>query len=618
MRVKLISTLWLALLLGGCAVATTDTVVTMPALKTNNSDTASAVDAETTNLPTTVAVLPFSNQSDSEFAYAVVRQTMYNHFASTNYRWLHWQDVDQRLQLAGLESDAALDDMSSQQLSELLGVDGLIYGEITHYNKTFAGIYAQVAVGVQLKFVSADGDVLWEVKDVQRSHAGGVSSSPVGLILNALASAKHIYGDLNLYRAADELGRDLAKDMPQPEALGQRARPTITTLVHSGVGQYLKYGDTLNIAMEGDAGLKAAAYIEGIGVIDLTETNPGEYSGSITLDKKHNVTDAAVVGRLQDAYAQTSSWVSPYGLLNVDNIPPSAVTGLQVIAQDSSVVLDWDPASATDIASYQIELSATETGPAVETRTSPDSEINLTGLSNFETTYVSVMAIDKAGNVGAPVQIPVTTSPDSRFAAASNITGDLPAVIRGVQKLSAANSPYTLRSNVRIATDGVLLVAPGVEVLVSPGARLTVLGEMHTFGDVSVKGANGQDFAEFLVVRSALPVSLKGLSITGAGIPIQIKAGAPLIEGSRFEACAFNCMTIDGTSRPVIRNSVFSGAKTSGVVVSGQAQPVFKANQFLNNEPFHLQNSSTYEIDARDNNWQPAASNMTVLGNVKF
>ena len=618
MRVKLISTLWLALLLGGCAVATTDTVVTMPALKTNNSDTASAVDAETTNLPTTVAVLPFSNQSDSEFAYAVVRQTMYNHFASTNYRWLHWQDVDQRLQLAGIESDAALDDMSSQQLSELLGVDGLIYGEITHYNKTFAGIYAQVAVGVQLKFVSADGDVLWEVKDVQRSHAGGVSSSPVGLILNALASAKHIYGDLNLYRAADELGRDLAKDMPQPEALGQRARPTITTLVHSGVGQYLKYGDTLNIAMEGDAGLKAAAYIEGIGVIDLTETNPGEYSGSITLDKKHNVTDAAVVGRLQDAYAQTSSWVSPYGLLNVDNIPPSAVTGLQVIAQDSSVVLDWDPASATDIASYQIELSATETGPAVETRTSPDSEINLTGLSNFETTYVSVMAIDKAGNVGAPVQIPVTTSPDSRFAAASNITGDLPAVIRGVQKLSAANSPYTLRSNVRIATDGVLLVAPGVEVLVSPGARLTVLGEMHTFGDVSVKGANGQDFAEFLVVRSALPVSLKGLSITGAGIPIQIKAGAPLIEGSRFEACAFNCMTIDGTSRPVIRNSVFSGAKTSGVVVSGQAQPVFKANQFLNNEPFHLQNSSTYEIDARDNNWQPAASNMTVLGNVKF
>jgi len=606
------------LLLSGCAVSTTNTVATMPALKTGSIESTRT----TEGLPTTVAVLPFANKTDSEFAYSVVRQTMFNHFSSKNYRMIHWQDVDRRLRLAGITTNEELMSRSRAELSQLLGVDGLIYGNITHYNKTLAAIYAQISVGVELNFVNSSDKVIWQVKDVRRSHAGGISTTPVGLILNALIAAKHVYGDLNLYRAADDLGRALAKDMPQPTVLNQKRSPSITNVAHSGVGQFLKYGDRLEIAMEGDAGLIAVASIEGIGLVILEEADAGQYVGELIIDKKYNVTDIVVTGRLQDEFGQTRSWISPYGLLNIDNIPPEKVTGLKVQSNNMSVTMDWDPSSDTNVAGYHIAVADSETGSPTSEAESDNSSYTVNSLNNFQEYYVSVRAMDKAGNISEAARVSVTAAPDARFADATAITDELPAVISGVYKLTIAGNPYILRNESRIATDGVLLIAPGVEIQVSPRAKLTVMGELHTFGSkeslVKVSAVGSQGFDEFLVLQSTFPVSLTGLLVTGAGIPIQINAGEPLISDSELENCKFNCLTISGSSRPAIRDTLISGAKASGVVISGQSQPTFTGMRFISNQPFHIQNSSTYHVDAKNNEWQPDASSITVLGDVSY
>ncbi|MFT6039626.1 MAG: hypothetical protein ACI9TP_002426, partial [Candidatus Azotimanducaceae bacterium] len=75
----------LFLCLTGCAVSTNDTISVLPALKTGSSDQKLDV---TAHLPTTVAVLPFVNKTGSEFAYTVVRRTLFNHFSPKNYRLL--------------------------------------------------------------------------------------------------------------------------------------------------------------------------------------------------------------------------------------------------------------------------------------------------------------------------------------------------------------------------------------------------------------------------------------------------------------------------------------------------------------------------------------------------
>jgi hypothetical protein len=606
-------------LVSGCAVSTDSTVMGGRAPTTGKVESETKIES---NLPGTIAVLPFANKTDSEFAFRVVRRTMANHFSTKNYRMLHWRDVDNRLSLAGIDGAAAMDEKSPAQLREILGVDGLLYGNITHFNKTFAGIYAQVAVGVELRFLNADDEVVWEVRDVRRSHAGGVSTNPVGLILNALLAAKHLYGDINLYRAADDLGRDLAKDMPEPPGVSRRSKPVISNVVHSGVDQFLKYGDTLDIGVAGAPGMTAVASIEGIGLVDLKEQEPGQYIGKVALDKKLNLTNIAVIGRLQDDFGQTSSWVSPYGLLNIDNTPPHAVSNLGTESRNGAIRVSWQAPMDGDVTGYRVSYANTETGAAIRDFQSSDSNLELQKLRNFQTVYISVTAYDRAGNPSEVAKVAGVPAPDPRFGAAVKVSSSLPVNITGVNRLVPEGNPYHLRNRSRIATDGVLLIAPGVEIIVSANAKLSVLGEIHAFGNrehpIMVRDDNGQVYDEFLVLQSTQAINLQGLNITNAGIPIQITAGKPLIGNCSLINSAFNALTISGSARPVIRNCIITGAKASGVIVSGQAQPVFQNNQFANNDPFHVQNGSSYPVDMRDNTFTPAASNTTILGDVTY
>lgn len=605
--------------LTGCAVSTDKSITVTPPARTGKIVT---VAGEEVDLPKSVAMLPFANMTESDFAFTAVRRTMFNHFSSKNYRMIHWQDVDARLQLGGYEDASAISAVPARELMNLLGVDGLIYGNITHYSKTFAGIYSQISVGVELKFVNGNAETVWEVKDVRRSRAGGLSTSPVGLLMNALAAAKHLRGDINLFRTADDLGRDLAKAMPEPPALSQRVRPKILQVVHSGVGNYLKYGDTLEIALQGDANLTAAARIEGIGVVDLTEVEPGQYSGKLVIDKKHQVEDIVVTGLLQDQFGQSVSWISPYGLLNIDNQPPAAASNLSADAKDGAVQLSWQGPADEDVVEYKITFSKTERGAEEASFTSQNASYLIPDLQNFQMVYVSITALDKAGNSSLPARLATMAAPDPRFGRAIDLDSVFPLVISGLNRLTQSGSPYYLRSNSRIAADAVLLVAPGVKIIVSPKVRLSVLGELQMYGSpdnlIKVVDENNQGFERFLVLQSKQPVQIQGIEVTGGGIPIEIVAGQPLISDSRIIDSEFNALIISGTARPIIRNCEISGANFSAVLISGQAQPTFTNNRFINNQPFHIQNSSNYQIDARQNQWDPAASPTSILGDVNY
>ena len=600
----------------GCAVQTDAGIMAGPALTT---ETASSETKADHNLPSTIAVLPFGNQTESSLATSVVRKTLVNHFSSKNYRILHSAEVDERLTMAGLDSPETVNAAPAAQVRELLGVDGLIYGAVTHYEKRFAGIGAQVSVGVELEFRNQTDEVIWSIKDVRKSYAGGVSTSPVGLILNALAAAKHLYGDINLFRAADDLGRALAEQMPAPEFLAGKALPTITNVVHSGAGQALRYGDMLEIGLEGDAGLTAVASIEGAGLIELSEVEPGQYIGRLSISNTLNIDNVNLVGRLRNKTGQFSSWVSPYGLVNIDNQAPGAVSQLTLKSTDGQIKLDW---KATDSDAIQYQLAITDPKSQEQRQfTVENTSYTWLDLENFKPFEISVLAIDAAGNTGLETTASAMAAPDPRFSSAKDMVSILPRVIHGTFRMLAENSPFMLNSETTIATDGILLIGPGVDITVSPNASLSVLGELHSYGNkqkpIRTISTNGQNFQNFLILQSTQDVSLQGLWIDNANIPIEIRAGAPTISGTSLQG-AFNAITISGSARPVIKDNLIKGAQASGIIISGQAQPTFKGNQFANNEPFHLQNGSNYEVDIRDNTFSPSASATTVLGQFNY
>ena len=598
-----------ALALGGCAAQTDDGIVAGPIL-TGTSD-AETVQAATA-LPRTIAIMPLSNETDSELAIDVVRQTLTNHFGSRNYRVVHTGDVNQRLTAAGYTLDGkGLPELSD--LRRITGADGIITGSVTHYDKTFAGVAARISVGVSLTLHNGADETVWETEGVKRSYAGGVSTSPVGLIVNALTAAKHIYGDANLYRAADELGRSLATSMPSPASLGAQTLPTISTVVHSGVNQRLNYGDTLSIGLEGDPGLSATALIPEIGLVGLSEAEPGQYVGEITIDNTLNLDQVAITGRLENEQGVASSFVSPFGLLTVDNEAPSGVTELSVLSRDGGIQLTWTPSSSAD--ARQVVIT-TPDGKSVSA-SAMDSTAVISGLTNFADSEIVVAVEDIAGNLSQPQRLIGIAAPDPRFATATDADNVLPAFIRGVQRLRASRSPYYLGQPTTIATDGALIIEPGTVIELSKGSKLTVLGAFAAYGTkaapIQLATKNNNRVGEFLVLSSAAPSHVAGLSSGQVNLPIQVTSGAPdLIDNTLDQT--FNAIVVSGASKPTLRGNVISRATAAGVIVSDQAQPIFESNTFTDNEPFHIQNGSTFPINVKGNAFSPAASPMTILG----
>lgn len=600
--------------LSGCAVQTDDGILAGPALSIDSSNTPEAVvSVDEKTLPTTIAVLPLGNQTTSELAIDAVRQTLSNHFSSRNYRVMHTVDVDRRLALAGL--DPATDpDLDLSNLRTILGVDGLVTGHVTHYEKTFAGVGARISVGVSLALSNDQDEVVWEASNVQRSYAGGVSVSPVGIIVNALAAAKHLYGDINLFRAADDLGRALAKEMPAPARLAVKDRPVIKSVGHSAAGQKLNFGATVNFALEGDPGLQASIAIQGVGLIDLQEVSPGAYSGQWVVDQSINIQSETVVGRLMNDAGEFSSWVSPYGLITIDNTPPVALADLTVNARPGAVQLSWSADYDADLQNVSVRVQGRD---AWQTAAPLDQSLILTGLTDFAPIRIEILLEDDAGNQSALQNMTVIAAPDPRFSQATDIKSALPPVVQGAMRLRKAFGPFTLSGPLRIATNGVLLIEPGVQLELAPNAKIDVLGEIQAMGTlaapITVMHQQGMSAREFLIFRSVLPSRVTAMSIQHVNVPFQILAGSPVIEDSVVDG-AFNAILMSGTSKPMIRNNHFTNASASAMVLSEQTQPSLQGNRFTDNQPFHIQNSSSYAVKVTGNTFDPPASMMTILG----
>ncbi|MBF0589914.1 MAG: DUF799 family lipoprotein [Magnetococcales bacterium] len=523
---------------------------------------------------------------------------------------------------AKLTDPAAVAAVPSTELAGILGVDGLIYGKITHYDKLFLLTYAQVAVGVEMRFVDRVGKEIWKGEQVSRKHEGGVATTPVGLILNAAFAAWHIKDDANLFRAADELGRELMGTIPEPKALAGAKRPRITQVVHDGMGKVLKFGDSLNIAVEAESGLKAAyARVEGLGLVDLVETEKGFYTAKVDIKPDVNVDASAVVAVVENEEGTMTERVSPLGVVNVDNTPPEPVTDLKVDGRDGEVVVNWTPSKSDDLDIYKVGVADVPQGPFTEIGKVRDNKI-VHKLANFSTVHVQVTPVDKAENVGSVVKAMGRALPDPRFATATVLPRLVPARIEAPSVMTKANSPYTLNAPVALANTGVLLIEPGVAIQLERKTGITVHGELQVFGTkeapVEVGGVNNGSYSTFLRLDSTLPVSIRGLKSTGGDIPVVVQAGTPMILDSQFLSNTYSAMEIGGSSRVVVRGCEIRGSSSAGVIVKGQAQPQFTGNVFAENSPFHMQSSSPYELNARDNSWKPAASRTTVLGNVDF
>ena len=153
-------------------------------------------------LPRTVAILPFASDPEREEQARVMTRMVHGAMgANSSFELVRPYVVEERLVRLGLTDPKALAEKNPTELARLLSVEGLVYGELTHWDRVFLLAYSQVAAGGSIRLVDGrSGAVLFERKEVSRSHEGDVPMNPVGAAMTVLRTAWKLR-DIELVRA---------------------------------------------------------------------------------------------------------------------------------------------------------------------------------------------------------------------------------------------------------------------------------------------------------------------------------------------------------------------------------------------------------------------------------
>lgn len=596
-------------LLAGCSVSTKDSIsIGQPQRSASSSvENNTGTSGDKREIPTSIAILPFSNNTEEQVAGPLLRQVINSQLAGRNFSLMHPAEVDKRLPSGPLDHS---------KMASYLGVEGVLVGEVVDFERFFAGIYSEIRLEVALSLYNTKGDVVWSGEHEVTQRAGGVSTTAWGLLLNAAIAAMNL-DDENLLAAADELGRKVAFDFPQPAVYAGDGGPLIESVIHDKADQWLRYSDVLEVGVKGEPGVQAFAELGNLVRTQLNEVEPGVYIAKIPVQPDWDQVRVPVTGILQGKDGSTTTMLSITGLVNFDNKPPATVKNLVGSQTESTLKLSWQ---ADDDASSFSVFRIVE-GEKTLVYSGADSFANVAVATEaFSLNEYQVLAVDRAGNSSDTKSITLTTYV-KEVGQQTYLSGPLQGDYSGIMALTKTFSPYQVKGQVVFNEDSEIYVEPGVELQFDPQATMVIRGEAYFWGlKQAIKigpVADAERRAPYLILENNKATQISGVQMHSGGIGIAIKSGQPLLEAIEIIGSKFTAVMIEGEANVTLRHCLIDGSNTSGVVVSDFAKLKVNDCTIRNNFPFHIQNASSYEIDATGNTWDPAASATNLLGKIR-
>jgi len=168
------------------------------------------------DFPRSVAVLPFNDHTDTNGIAELVRTSFYGHLSCLPYRDVELQSIDNLLRRHNLDTRKKLYDIPVTKLGRILGCDALVYGDVTEFQRVFAGIYSSMNLGAGIQIWDArTGRKLWSDEYTSQCREGGVPLTLIDLPLLTVRSGLNL-ADTTKIRTADELTRRLVNRIPVP------------------------------------------------------------------------------------------------------------------------------------------------------------------------------------------------------------------------------------------------------------------------------------------------------------------------------------------------------------------------------------------------------------------
>ena len=632
--------------------------------------------------PDAIAVLPFSSSEEKLFTAEdrigspedIVRKGLYNHISSLPFKDLEIFTTDNRLLNAGVQSSKALDRLVAEnpgKLKSILGVDAAITGRVTHFDKIFAGLYSQVAVGCEVKMWDLEtGHLLWRAKHVSRAHAGGISLNPVGLLLSAVASAWNLR-DTELLSQTDELFREIVSTIELPPSMQKtvKSKVAIDLFAVMNAEKPFTAGKDISFRLIGDPG--CSAYVD-LGdyknAIDLSPLPPLEkermkseimaslqrrqeataqqlsremradlekgfaareiYEGVYTVSPGEERYALTAKAFLVNAFGDQAFKLDLVHRIDIDAKPPAAVANLSFESLDRKVRLQWPANTEMDLAGYEIWTSTSPLSGFAFLKTSEKADVYLEDLVNFERLYVRIRATDRADNKGAfSAVVEAVPLPEQGLYDLPQPGPVLDGAISGSILLVRGKSPYHVPSEITIKAGARLVAAPGVEIRFSPNAALVVAGgSFMAYGrkDLPVRLLPSAFQAQpgawrGLILDHASHTVLNHIAIEKAQNGITIVNSSPEIFGATIQSCSQAGFFLRENAKPNITCSeLISNQGQGAMVIEGAGiAPMVHNNTFIGNTPFQIQSYTPLEVDVTNNFWgRPVPDETMFLGRI--
>jgi ACT domain-containing protein len=572
-----------ALMLQGCLVSTPSTLIT-PEIRSLYEGEYTVDPYMKKHVPLSVAVLPFVDLSGSKEGANAMRKGFYNHFSSLPFKDMELYKVDDLLLKAGLTDPDVIRKIPPRKLGEILGVDAVVFGEVSDFDKYFAVLYSQVAVGAEVKMYDAKtGNFLWSGKHKVRKHEGGVSTNPVGIIATVIATALNVR-DIQLLRANDDLFRDMVKTIPTPSLAQAKRPPVITLLTQDTKGLPKKAGDEIKVVIQGTPNMQASFDIGQYRKrIEMQEVEPGGYYGVYKVVPGDNIEKAIVTGFLTDDSGNTAHWVDAIGSVTLDTTAPDKPAGITSTGRNQRVALRWEKNTAADLAGYLIYRSETPLSGYLQIGKTELNEYKDTdqNLANARTYYYRISAVDFAGNESRTEQaegMPIAPGP-------TPVSG---AIEADATWYSGA-SPYILESNVTVKDKALLTIEPGTEIQ-SKGGGLVIEGRISARGDndriIRFDSAQDGQFWPGITFASVKDREnhLAFVRVQNARTAVFCQASSPTIEQSEFTK-NHEAIKIQGVfSKPLVSRNTLYKNKGAAISVSDGAAPRIVGNTINDND----------------------------------
>ena len=190
--------------------------------------------------PQTVAILPFGDHGRANFTLDKValthrspekiadwawtdaqrmRRAVSGYMAPREFQEANLIQVDEVLQEHGIDSEKKLLAVPPETLGKWLGVDAVVYGDVTHYEAYYALLVSAWQVGADVRMVSThNGELLYSASGSRYSVDFMPAFDPIDVAINSGLTLLELR-DVTLARAEEEDAREIVLRIPRSEKL---------------------------------------------------------------------------------------------------------------------------------------------------------------------------------------------------------------------------------------------------------------------------------------------------------------------------------------------------------------------------------------------------------------